>query len=284
MVFKTLSRHTPSYGSLIQYILKESKHGEHEPIIFTNNLRSHDAKEWERQFIENEAFRLRPRSDQIYMHHEIIGFSNEDTEHITDEALIDLGNEYMRLRGKEGVYMGAVHRDTDNVHIHFAVSSLKFRTGQAHRMSRNDLHELKVKLQEYQRERYPEISKSIVEHGKGKAYVTDREWQAKHRTGRALLKEEIEAVITKHFKQSKTQKEFLEALRAEGLFHYERNGIPTGVVHGDIKFRFSRLGISKEEFNQLPQDLTKEQKTLAEIKKLRKAMHRTDREDIDFER
>jgi hypothetical protein len=58
-IVKILSRHSPSYKSLIQYILRyiideKKTHKEH---IYTNNLRADTIPGFIKEFIENEAFR-----------------------------------------------------------------------------------------------------------------------------------------------------------------------------------------------------------------------------------
>jgi hypothetical protein len=80
-----------------------------------------------------------------------------------------------------------------------------------------------------------------------------------------------------------TQKEFLNNLRDLDLHFYERNGFPTGVVYDDMKFRFSRLGIEKEQFEGLPEDKTEEQKALDEIQAIRESRKIKDRDEIEFD-
>ncbi len=289
MIVKLLSRHNASYDSLIGYILKGARAKGKEPQVFTHNLRSEDKKGWVKEYIENEALRQHPRSNQVYLYHEIISFSNkEETGAITKEMLDDIGNQYISLRGKDGVFMGAVHQEKGHTHIHFCTSGVKFRTGMAFRMSRYELQGVKIKLQEYHKQKYPEIKQSFPKHGKGQEYVTDREWQARHKDERAVLKSEISAQVKSCFDVAKSQKEFLELLRDKGLHHYERSGKATGITYEDTKFRFSRMGISNEQFNGLAVDRAEEQKALDEIQAIRdgkeeRAMKEKDIDDQDLD-
>src|SRR5437764_439049 len=82
-------------------------------------------------------------------------------------------------------------------------------------------------LQEYHKERYPQITQSFPEHYSGQEYITDREWQARHKGERAIVKVQIQQTVHECFAKAKTQKEFLELLRDRNLPHYERNGVPT---------------------------------------------------------
>lgn len=164
-IVKILSRHTPSYKSLISYILKDGKNK--APEIFRHNLRSQTLDGYTREFVENESFRKHARKDQIYLFHEILSFNaNEDSAKITPQAMKEIAKEYMRMRGRDGVMLGAVHRDKDHIHLHLCVSALKFRTGKSFRLSKAELQNLKISIQNYHKLKYPELSQSSPEHGK----------------------------------------------------------------------------------------------------------------------
>ena len=272
MIVKILTRNSPSYISLINYIIDGSKDKDSKPHIITHNLRSETIVGYEQEFIENEALRKSKRSDRIYMYHEIISLSaNEDNSIMTDALLNDLALRYISLRGNNGLFIGAIHRDKEHIHIHFMAGGSEFKTGKAFRLTKAELHDLKIKLQEFHREKYPQIAHSFPEHGKGKVYATDREWQQLHRDERKSIKGAIQKTVSKYFKKAQTQKEFLELLRDEQNLHfYERAGIATGLVlDSGIKIRFSRLGISKEHFLAKPPDKTDEMETLSRIRDIR---------------
>jgi len=280
-VIKILSRHNPSYASLINYILQEGKN--EKPEIISHNLRSDTIPGYTKEFIENESFRQHTRSDQVYLFHEIISFNaSEDNNQIGPEVIRDIANEYFRLRGHEGVMLGAVHRDKEHVHLHVCVSALQFRTGTSFRLSKGELRELKVSLQDYHKQKYPGISKSFPEHGKGKAYLKDFKWHALQREQRNLLKEQINDKVRSCFEKSASQKEFLELLREENLYHYERGGKPYGIEYEDTKFRFSGL-LEPEQFESLSIDLKEEEKTLDEIRSIREERDGRERDEYDKE-
>lgn len=255
MIVKVLSRHSPTYGSLIDYILKESKSKDIESQVFTHNVRSDNHKQWEQEFKENESFRLHSRSDQILMYHEILSFSSkENATALSKVVLQDIGLKYIELRGKDGMMVGAVHHDKEHVHIHFMSSGLRFRTGKANRISRTKLQQVKVELQKYHLEKYPELTKSTCEHGANKPYYNQKEYMALKRDERSLHKVNIEKMVQQFFASSRSQVEFLEKLEEAGLNQYERKGQAQGVVSPDgMKFRFSRLGISQQQIRSLPQ-------------------------------
>lgn len=282
MIYKILTRSTPSYKSLIEYILNESKN--EKPETFTQNLRSNqiDIERITKEYIENESFRIFRRSDQNYLNHEILSFSDEDSSKVTPELLQSMVQKYITLRGKDGVYFGAVHRNTESVHVHICVSGLKYRTGKSHHIPKDKLKQLKIDLQTYQKEKYPELYNSLPEHGRGRDYMTDRLWYARKKDERNIQKEHIKNTINKCLNKAKTQMEFLQLLQKQNLHYYERKGIPTGIVVDNTKFRFNRLDIDLEHLQLLPTDLTEEQKTFAEIQRIREL--REEQKNLSFDR
>jgi hypothetical protein len=263
-VVKILARHNLNYRSLLSYILKEQNE---KPQIITHNLHTVDPLISAREFLENETYRVTTRSDQVTMYHEILSFSNQDTQKIYPEMLEDIGRKYIELRGNEGVYFGAVHKDRDHIHLHFCVSGTKLYTGIAMRLSKENLKELKINLQEYQKQKYPELEKSICEHGKGKPYQQNKEYYKNQRT---TMKANIEDIVKTCLEKADTQKKFLELLRENKIYHYERKtGEPTGVVVENSKYRFTSLDMDMNRFRSLPIDHEEDKKALKELEDIR---------------
>jgi hypothetical protein len=173
------------------------------------------------------------------------------------------------------VILGASHRDKEHVHLHFCVSGVKFRTGRSARLSKRELSVLKTEFQRYHREKYPFIKHSFPEHGSGREYQVNREWQAKYRRNRERLKERVSNSLLEALELANTKTEFLDMLRDRGFPHYERAGKPEGVELDGVRFRFSRL-LDKDQFEQLGDDTREEQKVLEEISSIRE--QRKDRE------
>lgn len=270
MILKILPRHqVTAFKSLINYILNHEKTGEYSPVLITHNLRGDNKEEYIQEFYENEAYRSRRRKNTTYLYHEITSISSEDSNKVTPEILQDLAKKYIELRGKDALYLGFAHYDKEHVHIHFATSGLKYRQNKAHRLSREQLHSLKIEFQRYHQEKYPELDKSICEHGAGREYLTNKEYQYKARTNKSLIKEEVTKTVRECFNKAKTHNEFLELLTEANMPHYERKGTANGVFVDGRKYRFSRLGIEKHELERLHIDLTEEQRVLTEIRKIR---------------
>jgi len=281
MIVKLLTRHDASYASLIRYIQKNSKDGK----FITHNLRSADVEGYTREFLENQANRKHPRKGQIFLYHEIISLSSkEDGTMVTDIMLNDLARHYIKLRGEKGVFLGAVHRNTDSAHLHLMSGGSEFKTGLAFRLSHAELQNLKQQFQEYQKKAYPELIHSLPKHGQNKEYGTDRTWQKKHREERKRIKDSIQETVARSFEKARTRQEFLESLQDNELHYYERKGVPEGIIFEGLKIRFSRLGISKKDFYSLPTDHTEEVNALAEIQRIRTANREFSNKNFEHDR
>lgn len=286
-IVKILTRSTPSYGSLIDYLQKEGKgRGGTRPEIITHNFRGTTRDEWLQEFKENEAWRQRPRSNQIYLYHEIISFHHKDAATITRDMLEAMTEEYINLRGPDGMYLCAIHDFEDKQpHVHCAVSGVKFKTGMAHRLTKETLRELKVNLQEFQKDRWEkEMSHSLPNHGAGREYQTDAEYfLQKRKNERTNAKETLQRQVAEIYKEAKSQADYLQRLQNAGFLYYERNGVPTGIMleDSDLKFRFSRLETPLEE---LPVERSEEERVLEEIRAIREARFDMERDEMDMER
>jgi len=273
-IVKIFSRHSPTYSGLINYILKAGKVSKEE--IYTHNIRSKDIVGYVKEFMENQAFRRQSRSDQIYLFHEIISFHAQKDNAIISKAVIDdLVQKYIELRGSNGVMLGAAHRDKNHIHIHFCVSGVHYRTGKSFGLSKAQLHEVKVQFQEYHKVKYPEITMSAPEHGRGGRNQSHAEWHRQQR-------QQFIDVVRGCFGQARSQQHFLELLRDNDLHYYERNGKPTGVEYEGVKFRFSGL-IEDKQFDNLPFDRNEEEQVLAEIRAIRALQQNQDQRNRDLD-
>ncbi len=253
MFVKVLSRKNPNYRQLIEYILKDRTPSKSAKDILKHNIKGSTIDAIVKEFERNESLRTFNRKDQIALFHEIISLSSNEENYIPDSTMLDLTRKYIELRGHQGVYIAALHRDTEHCHAHVMTSALEYMTGKAHRISKSALQDIKLILQDYHLQKYPEIKESFCDHSKGRTYAKNKEYQRKHKEERTRLKESVQQQVQDLFKQSKTFDKFLTSLRDNGLHYYERGGLPTGLLVGETKIRFSRLGIAKEDKEELMQ-------------------------------
>ncbi len=221
-------------------------------FIIAHNLRGENIEKWVSQFKENEKFRKRKRKNSVILTHEIISFHKGDSENITLEKLREIAREYIHKRNTKGMYLAVPHFDKEHYHIHICVSGVEYRHGKSLRMSKAEFQKLKKDIQNYQVERFPEISKSLVAHDRtAKARLTEKEYQLKLRTGRATKKENIMTIIDSCLQTATSKNEFYKKLKDHGLETYQRGGKTTGVISQKVKFRFNRLGLTNERMEKL---------------------------------
>jgi len=235
-------------------------------FLITHNLKGRKIDRLVPQFLENEKFRKRRRKDSVILTHEIISFHKEDSENISIEKLEEIAREYIKQRNNKGLYIAVPHFDKQHYHIHICASGVDYRYGNSLRMTKAGFQKLKKDIQNFQIERFPEISKSLVAHDKkGKSQQTEKEYQQKLRTGRATKKENVRDAIESCLKTSRSKNEFYAKLKESGLEIYKRSGKITGVVLDKMKFRFARLGFTDERLEELNQGDTR-RKDLSELR------------------
>jgi hypothetical protein len=269
MIVKLKSHKRPIFKQLLNYMINGKDRlfdKENKSFCISHNLKGNSIDEWTKQFQTNELKRLRKRKDSVRITHEILSWHKDDAKHITIEKLNDIAKEYIKQRNPIGLYVAVPHFDKDHYHIHICASGVENKTGRSLRLSKADLSKLKKNIQQYQISRYPELSKSVVAHGKDpRKRVTDREYHFKSKAGRETDKEQLIGILKTCYKKASSPESFYSLLKECGLSTYERSKKVTGVLLNGRKFRFSRLGFSEERIMAL--DLTL--KRSDEIKKLR---------------
>ena len=220
-------------------------------FALTHNLKGDSITAWVKQFENNEKNRQRHRSDSVFLTHEIISWHREDTKHITLAKMEAMAREYIKQRNQRGLYVAVPHFDREHYHIHICASGVD-QTGKSLRLPKPELQKLKKEFQQYQIDKFPELSKSIVNHGKKeKPLLTEKEYQYKLRTGRETGKEQVIGMLKTCYKAASSKDEFYFLLKQSGLEIYERSGKITGIKKGNIKFRFSRLGFTEQRIEEL---------------------------------
>jgi Relaxase/Mobilisation nuclease domain len=223
-------------------------------FIVTHNLKGNTIKSWEKQFLENETHRLVHRKDSVKFTHEILSWSREDADKISLQKLEDMTRRYLELRNPNGMYLAVPHTDKAHYHCHIIASGVAYRTGKSLHPSRPVLQKLKKEIQEYQIEKYPELEKSVVSHGKRDvSRLTEKEYQYKLRTGRVTDREQVIGMLKSSYRKAESKETFIELLKESGLKTYDRSGKTTGIIFNDRKFRFSRLGFTEERLMELEQ-------------------------------
>jgi hypothetical protein len=236
-------------------------------VLIKQNIRARSIPGYIKAFEENEKMRMHVRSNNVKAYHHVISFSDLDKGQINENMLKDIAQKYIELRGGNSLFLGAVHHK-ENMHIHLIQSATQYCTGLANRVSQQQFQELKVAMQEYQMEKYPQLVNSVVDHKSQNRKTKSGELEKNkrdERTGKASLLGLLETTLTK----STSTEHFLNQLQALGHEPYYRAGRLQGIKYeGTTKFRLGRLGFDTK-LKSLDMKKEKEDKELKELQQLR---------------
>ena len=270
-VLKMLSRQNLSFGHTLDYITRDTAGGLSKPVL--HNLRSpYTHKEGiVDEFLSNEAYH-KVTSGRVYYYHSILSLGEGDKEHVTPEMMQEIAKKYLQLRG-DIIAVAVPHFDTNSPHIHVLESGTRYRENKSSGLRKQELHQLKIEMEAFVKEQFPELEHSQVEHGKGKAYLREPEFQLQKRTGTSERKQ-LKTLVHEAYGTATSKQDFLDKLLDQGYIHYERNadGVPTGVIsESGRKYRFTSLGLAPENIQLLinPQERSQEDQLLKQLRLIR---------------
>lgn len=262
-IIKMLSRSNPAaINSTLKYITREANNQKAVPIL--QNIRSSPTnyKGIVLELLRNEAYRKISRR-RVFCYHTIVSLGSGESENNIPrihEILEFIVKRYLELRG-EGVLAYAIpHFDKSNFHYHILESGTLFRSPISSGLRKAELHHLKIELEKFVVENFPQLEYSSVQHGIGKPYTKESLFQLEKRTESERSK--LTTLVGQAYSKATTLKQFLDVLLHKGYSHYERSsdGIPTGIVSlSGRKFRFKNLGILPEQIMQLETKKEKDQ-------------------------
>lgn len=240
-----------------------------DAITIKHNVRGRSVKGYVKAFQENESLRLHRRKNNVQAYHTIISFSANDRAAIRPDMLRDIAREYISLRGNNSLFLGAVHHDRDHLHVHLIQSGTQYMTGIANRVSRQEFLQVTEKMQEYQRNKYPELEHSV--HGnKEKNVVRSKEEiqnikTAERTSGKTFLSEMLNAAMA----TSRSSADFYRQLAEAGVDTYQRAGKEAGFTYQGMKYRYSRLGVDAASIAELDVQRPNINSRLDELKSIR---------------
>ena len=233
MILKSMTRKTPTWGQLLEYMVKDSdryKDLDGLSFILKHNVSGHNIREWTRSFEETEERRVNQRVNNVKVFHEILSWSNKDVKHMSLEKMKEMARQYITIRNENASYIAVPHRDKKHWHVHFCISAVEAKTGKAIRVSREEFKAIKEKIQQFQIEKYPELSNSVVNHSKkAKQPVIEPEYQQTKRTGQLSEKEKMKQQLETIFRSSTSKADFYTKVHEQGLSTYERGGKVCGI-------------------------------------------------------
>ena len=253
MIVKSLPRKTRSFGQLLGYINAPEELGR---AIFHNLLTNTDNLERiEAEFLENREL-LAPRKNGNILYHEVLSFGSADRAAVTPAILEDLTRTYLDLRAPYALAYAKAHLDTANPHVHLLISANNIGERKRLRLSRQEFREVKTRLEQVQRERYPQLRHSVVferaeqsprGHLRERRNESERSrrltQRGEHRPSR---KEQVRSTVVQTLAATSSGEDFYRHLQNQGLRLYRRGkSVAVEDLESGRKFRLRTLGLEE---------------------------------------
>lgn len=234
------------------------------------------------EFMRNSRY-IKPRSNGIILHHEVISLSSLDKELVTEHILNSIARKYLELRAPEAKAYAVAQFNTNNPHIHLMISANKLDSAEKMEISNKQFFSIRREMDRYLEQSYPELKHSIIftdknlskkktirSDGKMKVswYEQEREKRLK-RAGKEVTpskKQLVRDAILTAFSVAMDSSQFVNLLKEQGLTLYKR-GQSFGVENSEgMKFRLNTLGLEQtlqQSFQQwaaMPKRVMEEQR------------------------
>lgn len=243
------------FMNLVRYMTRAGD-GEYAKSVLWHGFYGHegmDSQEIVSAFEEN-AKHLKERKNGNVLYHEILSFSAGYTlsGEALERAVADIGQEYLRYRAPGQMAFGAIHYDTDHIHLHLMVSANAIGKAEREWLTKARFAELQKAVEAFTLAKYPELAQTRIydrDRSKERLKTQAHEQAMKSRTGKLSRKENIKIQLHGFFEQSTSMKELEKRLEAEGLRFYQR-GKSVGVVErlpdgSELRHRLSTLGLAE---------------------------------------
>lgn len=259
MIIKSRSyKHTKSFYNLPNYLLRNK---ELTPIYSRFVIgKNYDPKILSEQFSQNEQFRKHKRSNNIHLVMDVLSFDKRSTPFLNNSKLKQIARKYITLRAPKAISIAVVHHDKSHTHIHILFSAIEYRSGKSIRISKSQFKAIKLEMEQYQKDNFPELAHSKINHNplpekKRTPNITQAEKQILLK-GATSEKQSVLKILETAYKKAKSKEDFYLLAQEMNLNLYTRNGQIVG-VHTSRKYRFKTLGYSPEIIELLEQNLNK---------------------------
>jgi hypothetical protein len=279
-----MSRKTPSFGQLIDYMADIDKADEKYNIY--QNIYSHKTEDIEQEFKQN-AQNISQRKNGVYLYHEVLSITK--SQKLTDtqqkEILRNIAYEYAQKRAEHNLIFATLHDDHDeHLHYHFIISSNSLGESKKTRLSKSQFDKFKKNLELRTLEQYPELEQKIVINKQAGEKLSNKGSEQKRRTGKTPKRDLVKNKLQNIFHKVDAKQDFFDALNTENFEIYVR-GKTIGILDraDNRKYRLKTLGIL-DDFEtmsahiKLNEASTKQQDKASDLDKI-KAKHKKQMQD-----
>lgn len=276
--FKT-RKNIYSSKQLVFYVLEIKKKGidnAFDAPVLMRNIEHLDVTKIHKSFLANHKH-LKERKNGIALYHEIIAVHKNDRK-LSYTEIQDFMNTYIEMR-KAGNAITLAKSHDNGQHLHFIFSASEYKSSKRLRMSHSEMHKLLIDFENFHKEKYPDLTFSIVHTNKPqrekrniaqeqKNNRKEKEYQLKLRLGKnkKTNKQLVFEKVNVLFDAVTSHEELIEKIQQDKeLQIYTYRSKLRGVIFNNNKYRFSTLGIDKQK----TQRLEKLQARLEELKLLK---------------
>ncbi|MDY7091806.1 MAG: relaxase/mobilization nuclease domain-containing protein [Acidobacteriota bacterium] len=240
-----MARKSISFGQLLSYIDRPQEAS--TPLL--HNFGGHGSPEAIRREFLHNAHLLPPRKNGNVLYHEVLSFAPGDRDQLAPEDLTDLTRRYLELRAPYALAYGRAHFDADNPHVHLVISANNVGSSQRLRLSRREFRQVQQQLEQYQKQRYPQLSHSLAQgpRSRSKQHETRAEQERRRRGERAPSRKQVLCeLIQQELSRSWSGAECYQRLLQQGLRLYQR-GKTIGVedLRSGRRYRLTTLGLAE---------------------------------------
>lgn len=244
MIIKSLSRKTPSFASLYDYIHRKAD----DAAVLAWNLPVADDREAVVSAFMENARELPRRKNGNVLYHEIISVPRK--EHLSLEQQKDALHEavlyYLQERAGYLLGYGKLHVEQLHLHVHLMLSSNEIGSSRRFRLSKARFAAIQKEVERYLLQQYPELEeKPVYSCAHETLPCSEKEYQYAKRTGQLTQKMRIKEKLQRIFSARLTEEEYQTVLASEGFTLYPR-GQNVVVTDGKSKYRLKSLGLEEE--------------------------------------
>jgi Relaxase/Mobilisation nuclease domain len=239
--------------NLVRYMTRDADGERSESVLWHGFYGHGEMSEPEIVSIFREnASRLRERRNGNVLYHEILSFAAgyRLRGEALSRAVADIGQEYLRQRAPNQLAFGAIHHDTDHIHLHLLISANEVGKRDRVRLSKSEFADIQKAVEAFMLEHYGELEQTKIygrDRSRERLKTQAHEQAMKSRTGAPSRKEAIKARLHGLFEQAQSLDELDRMMLAEG-FRLYRRGKSIGVMVRDSagqerRHRLSTLGL-----------------------------------------
>lgn len=261
MIVKSLRHSSFNFGILVNYLFNgmDKKNRVNRWIHLHNLQYGCTPAEITNEFEDNAQYLRRNKTSRkrIYKYHEILSFSKESSQYLSNEKLQEIAKDYLKIRDPHHSAKAfcTVHYEKKHTHLHFIISSNHIGSDRSSdmRMDNKQYFEIHREIERETLRKFPELVHSTVylENEEIKKLILEKyhiqireETEAQKDFGKQTKKQKIANQVRDLLDKSSSLNDFIKKLeQSMNLQAYYRKEKLTGVIADGKKYRLKTLGI-----------------------------------------